>query len=65
MNFSVFDLVDNNDDGETNAPDDPVGYTVNGFDVTSSWPGDTVTIDVPGVGNITYTGITFYLSDGT
>ena len=57
-----FNLTDVDDDGEIDAPS---GDTVNGQDVTSSWPGDTVTINVTGVGNVTYTGTTFYLADGT
>lgn len=57
-----YSLVDQNDDGEIEAPG---GDTVNGQDVTSSWPGDTVVINVPGTGPVTYTGITFYLADGT
>ncbi len=64
MNFSVLDVVDIDDDDIIDAPNDPLGDTVDGLDVTSSWPGDTVTINVPGVGNVTYTGITFYLTDG-
>lgn len=55
------DLIDSNDDGDVDRFDTD---SVDGFDVTASYPGDTVTINVPGVGNITYTGITFYLSDG-
>ncbi|SMO94195.1 Hint domain-containing protein [Ruegeria faecimaris] len=57
-----FNLTDVDDDGEIDAPS---GDTVNGQDVTSSWPGDVVTINVTGVGNVTYTGTTFYLADGT
>ena len=38
--------------------------SVDGADITSSYPGDTVTIKCPGWDFITYTGITFYLSDG-
>ena len=57
-----FNLVDVNDDDLINAPS---GDTVNGQDVTASWPGDTVTINVAGVGNVTYTGTTFYLANGT
>ena len=32
--------------------------------MTATWPGDTVTINVPGVGNVTYVGTTFYLANG-
>lgn len=56
----ILDDVDNDDE-----IDAPSGDTVNGQDVTASWPGDTVTMNVTGVGNITYTGTTFYLADGT
>lgn len=59
---SSFTLVDADDDNEIDAPS---GDTVNGQDVTNSWPGDTVTINVAGVGNVTYTGTTFYLADGS
>lgn len=62
MNFSLYTLIDQNDDGDIDRFNND---SVNGLDVTSSWPGDTVTINVPGVGNITYTGTTFYLADGT
>ncbi|NOD93888.1 type I secretion protein [Ruegeria sp. HKCCD4884] len=57
-----FDFTDVDDDNEIDAPS---GDTVNGQDVTSSWPGDTVTINVTGVGNVTYVGTTFYLADGS
>jgi len=62
LNFSLFDLIDQNDDGDVDRFN---GDSVNGQDVTGSYPGDTVTVNVPGVGNITYTGTTFYLADGT
>lgn len=61
MNFSVFTLIDQNDDNDIDRFNND---SVDGFDVVSSWPGDVVTVNVPGVGNITYTGTTFYLSDG-
>jgi hypothetical protein len=57
-----YELVDQADDGDIDRFD---GDTVNGVDVTRSWPGDTVTLDVPGSGLITYTGTTFYLADGS
>jgi hypothetical protein len=62
VTFSRFDLVDEDDNNEI---EDFGGDTVNGQLVTDSWPGDTVTISVPGQGNIEYEGITFYLADGT
>jgi len=61
LNFSIFTLVDQNDDDDIDQFD---GDSVDGQDVTSSWPGDTVTIDLPGGGSVTYTGTTFYLADG-
>ncbi len=62
ITVGVFDLIDQDDNNEI---EDFGGDTVNGQLVTDSWPGDTVTINVPGVGNVTYEGITFYLADGT
>ncbi|UYV37328.1 Hint domain-containing protein [Rhodobacteraceae bacterium D3-12] len=61
MTFNVYDLIDQNDDGDIDLNNDD---SVDGQDVISSWPGDTVTVNVPGVGNITYTGTTLYLADG-
>ncbi|MCF6234730.1 MAG: Hint domain-containing protein [Rhodobacteraceae bacterium] len=61
MNFSTFDLIDQNDDGDIDRFDNDM---VDGSDVTRSWPGDTVTVNVPGVGIVTYVGTTFYLADG-
>ena len=62
VNVSKFTLVDQNDDGDVDEFDDDA---VAGLDVTASWPGDTVTVSVPGEGNITYTGTTLYVSDGS
>ncbi|KPP89116.1 MAG: Hint domain [Rhodobacteraceae bacterium HLUCCA08] len=62
LNFSVLSLTDQNDDLDFDAFDND---SVNGSDITQSYPGDTVTVNVPGVGNVTYTGITFYLANGT
>ncbi|MEX3016011.1 Hint domain-containing protein [Gymnodinialimonas hymeniacidonis] len=57
-----FTLTDQNDDGDIDEFDDDA---VAGLDVTASWPGDTVTIIVPGVGDVTYVGTTIYISDGS
>ncbi len=55
------ELVDQNDDGDIDRfNNDRVG----GLDVTASWPGDTVRVDVPGVGIVDYTGVTFYRAGG-
>ncbi|GAB5439309.1 Hint domain-containing protein [Falsiruegeria mediterranea] len=61
INFQQVTLTDQNDNGLINRF---AGDNINGVDIVSSWPGDTVTIDVPNVGLVTYTGITFYLADG-
>ena len=58
LNFTQQELIDQNDD---NLIDANFGDTIGGPTVTESWPGDTVTIFVPGAGLITYEGITFYL----
>ncbi|MDJ1008549.1 MAG: Hint domain-containing protein [Paracoccaceae bacterium] len=62
VTFVQFTLTDENDDGDIDRFN---GDSVNGVDVSQSWPGDVVTIDVPGVGQVTYTGTTFYLADGS
>lgn len=58
---SSFVLVDQDDDGDIDAGG---GDTVDGQDVTSSYPGDTVTVNLSGGGTVTYIGTTFYLDDG-
>jgi len=61
LTVAVFDLIDQDDDGDI----DRFGNdSVDGQDVTSSYPNDTVTIDLPGGGQMTFTGTTFYLADG-
>ncbi|PPB82476.1 Hint domain-containing protein [Albidovulum inexpectatum] len=59
--FVKLTLTDQNDDDDLDRFN---GDSLDGIDITRSWPGDTVTINVPGIGNITYTGTTFYLADG-
>lgn len=61
MTVTNLDLVDQDDDNDIEAAG---GDTVGGFTVTASWPGDTVTIELPDGTQITYTGITFYVDDG-
>lgn len=61
LNFSVLTLTDQNDDNDFDRFD---GDSVNGIDIAQSYPGDTITVNVPGVGDVTYTGITFYLANG-
>ncbi len=60
LNPNYLAMIDQNDDEDIDRFN---GDSVNGSDVTQSWPGDTVTINTPS-GNITYTGITFYTADG-
>lgn len=60
--FQEYTLTDQNDDGDIDEFDDDA---VAGLDVSASWPGDTVTINVPGTGDVTYVGTTIYISDGS
>lgn len=57
------DFNDNNNNGQINSGA-AAGDTFNGIAITSVWRNDTVTINVPGVGNVTYTGVTLYLAGG-
>lgn len=61
LNFVNYTLTDQNVDNDFDRFNND---SVNGSDITSSYPGDTVTINVAGVGNVTYTGTTFYLANG-
>jgi hypothetical protein len=61
LTFARVDYIDQDDDGliRNNS-----GDTFNGVAITDVWVGDTLTVNVPGVGQITYTGVTFYLASG-
>ena len=61
ITFSLYTLNDANNDGDLDRFN---GDSVDGVDITSSWPGDTVTILDASGNTITYTGTTFYLSGG-
>lgn len=62
LEVQLINLTDQNEDGDIDRfNNDAAG----GLDVRSTWPGDTVTVDVPGVGEITYVGTSLYLSDGS
>jgi Hint domain len=61
MNFSTFTLTDQNNDNDFDRFNND---QIDGVDITASWPGDVVSVNVPGVGVVTYTGVTFYLADG-
>lgn len=54
-------VVDNDDNGliEPNT-----GDTWDGVQITSVWQGDELVIDLPGGGQITYVGVTYYLASG-
>lgn len=62
LTFQRVEFIDEDDDGNIETGS---GDTFNGVTVTQVWPGDTLTVNVPGVGDVTYTGVTFYLSSGT
>jgi len=61
LNYSVLSITDNNSDGDFDRFN---GDSVNGVDISSSYSGDVITVNVPGTGNVTYTGTTFYLANG-
>lgn len=61
LNFVRLEMLDQNDDGLIGATNNDM---IDGSDITNAWDGDSVTVNVPGVGNVTYTGTTFYLADG-
>lgn len=61
MNFSRFTINDANSNGQIFTGQ---GDLINGIAIQSAWPGDKVTINVPGVGQVTYTGVTFYMANG-
>lgn len=65
VTFVNYTITDRDDDGSIDS-DGNLGQRdqVNGSRITQSFPGDTVTINVPGVGDVTYTGVTFYLQNG-
>ncbi len=61
VTFQRVEFIDTDDDGLIRPN---TGDTYNGVQVTSVWQNDTLTINIPGVGNVTYTGVTFYLATG-
>lgn len=62
LSFQRLEFVDVDDDGNIETG---TGDTFNGVTITQVWQNDTLTVNVPGVGNVTYTGVTFYLSSGS
>jgi hypothetical protein len=61
VSFANYSMIDQNDDGDLESADSD---SVNGSVITASYPGDTVTVNVPGMGSVTYIGIIFYLASG-
>jgi hypothetical protein len=59
--FQRVEFIDSDDNGLIQPS---TGDTFNGVEVTRVWQGDTLTVNVPGVGDVTYTGVTFYLASG-
>ncbi|RVT81957.1 Hint domain-containing protein [Rhodobacteraceae bacterium CCMM004] len=61
--LTVFErtFTDQNDDADIGTNE---GDTFNGVPITDVWPGDTLTVNLPGGGQVTYTGVTFYLDGG-
>lgn len=53
-----FNFIDEDDDGDISP-----GDTFNGDVITAVWVGDSVTMFVPGTGNITISGVTFYVEN--
>lgn len=62
LTFQRLEYTDEDDDGNIETG---TGDTFNGVIITQVWQDDTLTINVPGVGNVTYTGVTFYLASGS
>lgn len=56
-----YTLIDQNDDDDFDRFNND---SINGFDIQNSWPGDTVTVNLPSGGTITYVGTTFYMAGG-
>ncbi|WP_324752984.1 Hint domain-containing protein [Roseovarius sp. Pro17] len=61
LSVSVFDIIDQDDN---DLIDQLAGDSVDGVGITRSYPGDTVTVTIPGGATVTITGVTFYLADG-
>lgn len=62
VTFVTMTLLDSNDD---DLIDNSSSDTVGGVSISTSYPGDIVEIDIGGGTIISYTGTTFYLSDGS
>lgn len=60
--FQRVEFIDENDDGNIGTN---TGDTFNGVNVTNVWENDTLTVELPSGAQVTYTGVTFYLSSGS
>ncbi|WP_160116076.1 Hint domain-containing protein [Candidatus Halocynthiibacter alkanivorans] len=60
--LSVFktEITDSNEDGVINTRAN-AGDLVNGGSVSKVWVDDTITVNIAGVGDVTITGVTFYI----
>ncbi|WP_107495383.1 Hint domain-containing protein [Thalassobius sp. I31.1] len=56
-----FNIIDQNDNNLINRFSND---SIDGSDITASYPGDTITVNLPGGGSATITGTTFFLADG-
>lgn len=61
LTFQRVEFIDEDDDGNIETG---TGDTWNGNTISQVWQNDTLTINVPGVGDVTYTGVTFYFDNG-
>ncbi|MGR3661030.1 MAG: Hint domain-containing protein [Paracoccaceae bacterium] len=61
LNFVNYDIVDNNNNNLINRFNND---RINGSDIRQAYPGDTITVDLPGGGTVTIIGTTFYLRNG-
>ncbi|WP_420857937.1 Hint domain-containing protein [Marivivens marinus] len=61
LNFTVMTLTDQDDDGDVGTAGND---TINGVDITGTYNGDTVTVELPSGAVVTISGVTFYLANG-
>lgn len=61
LTVANLDLTDQNDDNDFDRFNND---SIDGSDITASWPGDVVTYTLPDGSTQTVTGTTFYLADG-
>lgn len=61
LHVYTFDMIDADDDGDIGREG---GDSIDGSDVIRAYPGDTITVRLPGGGQTTVTGTTLYLADG-